>query len=67
MDDGPVGYVLLVVVLGAGFAFGGTLGRWRYGRGLGEGMERFFRAAQKWGAVVSVASLFVLGVVALVR
>lgn len=55
---------VVVFVLGAGFAWGGLLGSWRYGRGLGDRALRFFRLSLRYGlvtAAVGVALVVITG------
>lgn len=58
---------LLAVVLGLGLAFGGLLGSWRYGTGLGKTALRVFRAGMRYGLISAVVGFVLIGVAAIGR
>lgn len=52
----------LAIVIGGGLAWGGVLGAWRYGEGLGRRWYRVFVFWRRWGGVVALAGVALVAV-----
>ena len=54
-----------MVAIGFGLAFGGVLGWFRYGAGLGRWTVRVFRAWMRYGTIAGIIGLALLGIASL--
>ena len=66
-DLSGVGAVLaalgaVALVVGAGLVLGGAMGAWSYGEGLGRWWHRIFVFCRRWGAVVALTGIVLIGV-----
>jgi hypothetical protein len=52
----------LAFVIGAGLAWAGLLGAWRYGEALGHRWYRVFVFWRRWGGVVALAGIVLVAV-----
>lgn len=66
MTAALVATAVLLMIAGLGLAWGGFLGSWRYGRGLGERAYRILRGFIRYGLIAAVVGAALLGVTALV-